>query len=671
MNAKVIFENGHAAVSVNGKVIPFSAYRSWRPKAENYAGFAKEGFPFVTLLASGIKNRLGLPYSEYGEYWLGEGVYDWDVLRRQMDLVIENAPDAYIIMNLMVDTRDWFLREHPECLYSFHYYTAAAGYEVFRRSAQRMLTDTIDFLEREYPEKVFCIFLSGGATCEWRNLYHTLPENPLRDEIYRKYIGNPDARVPTEEEIAKTTYGSYRDKRADKCAIDFLTFNNEIVTDSIAYFAKAVKEHTQNRLLVAVAAGYATIAGDPLSGHSAAADVARIPEIDIIFCPASYIHRVPSGVSASQAAMDSIRANGKMMVTSVDNRSYASRSNIYAQIMEPHYLHDSMEESISYVRRETALAMSKGAGFWIFDMYGVNYPEDWHKAELGKIRLLAHELRKHPVEYNSEVAVLYDPRSTIYTNAGDEIRNETIFPGITEIGRIGCPVDHYAIDDILLDSFPKEQYKLYLLPNCLAPTEAIRKKILELREHASFIFTGATGCIGDEGFSFDLAEELTGIRIEEDGEGDYFAVVDKEYTDLGYDKVYRQFGGTILPSLKAKEKDVTVMGRQLITSTAKLVMKERRGGFDVWSARGAIPESALRPLAKRAGVFLYQEHSLPTYANSRMLALFDHKGGIRTLKFPKICKLREYYTNKSYEYNGTPLEVEFEPNECKVFLIEP
>lgn len=670
MNARVIFENGHAAVSINGRVIPFSAYRSWRPKAENYAGFAKEGFPFITLLPTGIKNRLGLPYSEYGEYWIGDGVYDWDVLRRQMDLAVENAPDSYIIMNLMLDTRDWFLKEHPECLYSFHYYTSVAGYEPWRLAVSRMLCDTVDFLEREYPNRVFCIFLSAGATCEWRNLYHEMPENAVRDDAFRKYIGNPNVKTPTAEEIAKTTYGSFRDKKADKTAIDFLKFTSDVVTDSIRYFAKVVKEHTDGRLLVAVAAGYATIAGDPLSGHSAAADVAKIPEIDIIFCPASYIHRVPSGVSASQAAMDSIRANGKMMVTSVDNRSYASRSNIYAQIMEPHYLHDSMEESISYVRRECALAMSKGAGFWIFDMYGVNYPEDWHKAELGKIRLLAHELRSAPVEYNAEVAVLYDPRSTIYTDAGDKIRDESIFPAITEIGRIGCPVDHYAIDDVLLDSFPAKQYKLYILPNCLAPSDDVRAKIKELRKSASFIFNGAAGCVGEDGFSFDLAEELMGIRINEDGAGDYFAVVDNAYTDLGYDKVYRQFGAAILPALKAEEKDVKIMGRNLISGTPKLVMHERDGGFDVWSARGAIPECVLRPLAKRAGVFLYQEHSLPTYANSRMLGIFDHKGGTRTLNFPKPCKLHEYYTGKSYEYTGEPLKVEFEPNECKVFIID-
>ena len=669
MKAKVLFENGHTSVRINEKVIPFSAYRSWRPKPENYAGFAAEGFPFVTLLPTGIKNRLGFAYSEYGEYWLGDGVYDWDVLRRQMDLVIKSAPDAYILLNLMLDTRDWFLKEHPECLNSFYYFTSTAGYEPWRECAARMLRDTIDFFEREYPDKVFCIFLAAGATTEWRNLYLDLPENEVRNEAFRKYMGNPDAKIPTEEDSARTSYGSFRDKKNEKCEIDFLKYTNDIVTDTIDYFAKVVKQHTKGDLLVAVAAGYAIIGEYPLSGHSAVADVARIPELDIIICPASYMHRVPDNVSASQAAMDSIRVNGKMMITSVDNKTYASRTDVLSQILV-HHLHGSMEESISYVRRETALAMSKGAGFWIFDMYGVNYPEAWHKAELGKIRRLGLELRKAPVEYNSEVAVLYDPRSYIYTNAGDHIKNETVMPGITEIGRIGCPVDHYALDDILLPSFPAEQYKLYILPNCLAPSDEIREKIKELRKNASFIFTGAAGCVGDEGFSFELAKELMEIEICEDETKDYYAAVDKEFTDIGYDKVYIQSGGTILPSLTSRDESVKVMGKHVISGTAKLVMRERAGGFDVWSARGAIPECVLRPLAKRAGVFLYQEHSLPTYANSRMLGLFDHKGGTRTLNFPKPCKLREYYTGKTYEYTGTPLKVEFEPDECKVFLID-
>lgn len=669
MKACIKYENGIAKVIINGKEFLFSAYRTWRPKEENYKRFAEVGFPFITLLPGGIKSRLGLPYSEYGEYWLGEGIYDWDVLRRQTDLAIKSAPDAYIIMNLMLDTRDWFLKEHPECLDTFLYFTSVAGWEVWRKSAERMLKDTIDFFEKEYPEKVFCIFLSAGATCEWRNLKLDLPPCEIREQTYREYTKNPDARVPTEEEIASCSHGSFRDVRNNKKAIDFLRFNNEIVTDTISYFAKVVKRHTDGRLLVGAAAGYPIVAEFPLSGHSATADVVNIPELDVMIAPASYIHRFPDGVSASQAAQDSIRLHNKLIVTSIDNKTYASRTNVYAQALE-HVEHESMEQSLNYVRREAALALSKGSGFWIFDMYGVNYPEEWHKKELGKIREAAEEVLKGKVEYNAEVAVLYDPRSYLYTTAGWTVKNENVMPEITELGRIGCPIDHYSIDDILFENFPEKQYKLYLLPNCIAPSEKIRGKIKKLRKSASFIFSGHAGCVKDGEFSLSFSKELTGIDITEADCRDYYTAVDKEFNDLGYDKDYKQCTGEIYPLLKCCDDTATVMGRNIIDGSEKLVIKEREGGFDVWSARGAIPESVLRPLAKRAGVFIYQSEGLPTYANSRMAAFYDHKGGKRLLRFPTPCGLKEYYSGEEYRYDGGELEVEFEPDRLKLFIIQ-
>jgi len=122
--------------------------------------------------------------------------------------------------------------------------------------------------------------------------------------------------------------------------------------------------------------------------------------------------------------------------------------------------------------------------------------------------------------------------------------------------------------------------------------------------------------------------------------------------------------------LKCEAEGATVMGRNIIDGAAKLVIKEREGGFDVWSARGAIPESVLRPLARRAGVFLYQKEGLPTYANSRMAAFYDHTGGRRLLRFPSPCRLKEYYSGKEYNYNGNELLVDFAPDELKPFIIE-
>ncbi|MBP3370718.1 MAG: hypothetical protein J6L85_08200 [Clostridia bacterium] len=674
MKARLVDIKGHRQVEINGKVIPFTAYRSWRPNEDNLAAFNDRGFPIMTLLPSGIKNRFGIPYSAFGEYWIGEGKYDFDILKRQIDQFVNAAPDVYLAINLMLDTRDWFLRDHPECLNSFIYFSSVCFYEPWIKCAERMLSDTIDFLEREYPEKVFCIFLSAGGTCEWHNKALDLPTSALRDGAFRKYVGDPKAKIPTETDIEKTSFGNFREPSKLKTEIAFCHFTNEIMNNALAHFARFVKEYTDGRLLVGAPAGYALIGAHPLSGHSSVADIMKISDIDIIVCPASYFHRRLDNVSASQSAMDSVRANGKLFITSVDNTSYFANTDPLAQALQldgSHVRHDSAEETIHYIRRETALSMSKGAGFWFFDMYGSWYPNANIRNELKRVREAYARLCECDTEYNSEIAFLADPRGTIYTNKGVLIREESIQAQITELGKVGAPVDYYTVDDILLDNFPREKYKLYIVPACYAPSVGIRAEIKRLRKNASFIFVGACGCITEDGFSFDAGADFTGIMTEPDPTPDGYSLISEEYNDTGAKKLYAgKKYGEIKPVMKAVSGKYETVATDLLSGSERMVISEREGGFDIWSFRGTLPVSFLRTIAKRAGVFLYQTDGLPTYANSSMLALFDHKGGEHKVILPKKCRLTEVYTGEVHEYDGEALSLKFAPNECKSFIIE-
>jgi len=674
MKARLVDVRGVRQVEINGKLFRFTAYRSWRPKEENLSAFNDRGFPIMTLLPSGIKNRFGVAYSEFGEYWIGDGKYDWDVLRRQIDQFVSSAPDVYLAINLMLDTRDWFLREHPECLNSFIYFSSVCFYRPWIECAERMLSDTIDFLEREYPERVFCIFLSAGGTCEWHNKANDLPPSPLRDAAFREYVGDENAHVPTEEEIAAVSFGSFREPNKQKSAIDFCNFTNGIMNNALAHFAAFVKRHTEGRLLVGAPAGYALIGEHPLSGHSGVADIMRIPDIDIIVCPASYYHRRLEGVSASQSAMDSVRVNGKLMITSVDNTSYYANSEPFAQALQldgSHVRHSTPMETVHYIRRETALSMSKGAGFWFFDMYGCWYPDEAIRDELLRVRLAYDRLSEGEVKYNAEVALLADPRGYIYTDRGSLIKSELLNGQIDALGRIGAPVDYYTVEDILLPDFPREQYKLYLIPTCYAPSEEIRRAVKELRRHSSVIFMGAVGCITEDGFSYEAGADFTGIQTEPDPNPDGYSVIGGEYNDTGERLLYAgKRHGEIKPVMRAAQGKYECLGRDLLSESERLVLSEREGGFDVWSFRGTLPAPCLRYLAKRAGVFLYHGEGIPTYANSRMLALFDHKGGEREIILPKPCTLSEVYTDEAHVFCGKPLKLSFKPNECKFFIIE-
>ena len=674
MKARIVDIKGHRQVEINGKIYPFTAYRSWRPKEENLSAFNKRAFPIMTFLPSGIKNRFGIPYSAFGEFWLGDGKYDFEILRRQVEQFVNCAPDVYLAVNLMLDTRDWFLRDHPECLNSFIYFSSVCFYEPWIKCAERMLRDTIDFLETEFPDKVFCILLSAGGTCEWHNKANDLPPSKIRDEAFKKYVGNDNVTPPAESDIEKVSFGDFREPNKLGREIDYCHFTNEIMNNSLAHFARYVKEYTNGRLLVGAPAGYSLIGEHPLSGHSSVADVLKIPDLDIIVCPASYYHRRLENVSASQTAMDAVRENGKLMITSIDNTAFASNSDPLAQALQldgSHVRHENVEETIHYIRRESALSMSKGAGFWFFDMYGTWYPDENIRDELKKVREAYAHYCSLDVEYNAEIAFLADPRGTIYTRNGTLIKAEQVQAQITELGRIGAPVDYYTVDDILLESFPKDRYKLYIVPTCYAPSNEIRNAIKKLKRNASFIFMGASGCITDKGFSFEAGADFTGIMTELDPNPDGYSVIDEEYNDTGAKKLYAgKKQGEITPVMRAKPGMYKAVATDLLSNSERMVISEREGGFDIWSFRGTLPEAFLRVIAKRAGVFLYHTAGLPTYANSRMIALFDHKGGEREIIMPKKCCLREVYTGESHIFDSTPITLKFAPNECKFFIIE-
>ena len=95
MNARLIHEHGAAKIEINGEVVSSVSFRSFWPQPGITRDFAEGGIRLMNVYPSGILCSLGVPYSQFGEFWVGEGEYDWDVLRRQMNQFIENAPNDY------------------------------------------------------------------------------------------------------------------------------------------------------------------------------------------------------------------------------------------------------------------------------------------------------------------------------------------------------------------------------------------------------------------------------------------------------------------------------------------------------------------------------------------------------------------------------------------------
>ncbi|GHU79952.1 hypothetical protein AGMMS49992_32510 [Clostridia bacterium] len=673
MHARVVRQNNVLKIEINGEVIEPVSFRSFWPSAEAVRAFAQSGTRLMTVFPSGILCGLRVPYSQFGEVWTGEGQYDWGALRRQMDLFRQNAPDAYLSLMLMLDTRDWYLRDHPEASDSFAHIARMAGDQVWRESAARMIRDMLDWLQREYPETIYAVYICAGGTCEW---YNSAEQTEQISEKARRYQAGTGKPTPSDEALNHTTHGVLRDPIEDKDALDYWRHHNEVIADAIEYFAAVVKQHTQRSLLVGCFFGYVSVESQLYQfGHLAASRIFACPDVDMVFAPASYTARGLEASSASQLPIDSAVINEKLYFHEIDNTAFPANGNPYAQVLQAyaHRRHDSLRESIHYSRREAALTMSKGGAHWWFDMFGGWYDHPKIMAALQGIREANARLNAQPVHSVSQVALLVDLESNYYIGKQVPLHGDWVIRQRAAVGLMGCPVDEYFTTDILSPRFPREQYKLYILPDLYAPSDALRDAVASLRASgANLLFGYASGAITASAFDLDGIQDLMGIRIACSALPAGYTVVDAGLlNDDGMPRVYgRPYAQTL--SLACDDPEAAVYGRDLVNREARLVVKRRTdGGFSAWSMQGPLPSFVLRPMARMADVHIYQYDNLPVYANNRMLALFSHKGGEHRLRLPFAVRgITEMYTGETHLFDPDGISLQFDRDECKCFLYD-
>src|SRR5690606_24382715 len=118
---KIIFEKGEARIKIGNEIYQPLAFRSFRPEAYNIRDFYDAGIRIMSILHAGMPCTLGVPYSQYGEHWNGIGEYDFSKIDDQMKVFMDNAPEAYFNIKLMLDTRPWHLAMNPEYVNSYRH----------------------------------------------------------------------------------------------------------------------------------------------------------------------------------------------------------------------------------------------------------------------------------------------------------------------------------------------------------------------------------------------------------------------------------------------------------------------------------------------------------------------------------------------------------------------
>ena len=139
METRIVRKNGVLMIEIDKKAYPPLAFKSFRANQKNISDFYAAGIRLFNILTSGVTSAVGVPYSLFGESWVGMETYDFTPIDRQIDLFTQCAPDAYFSLMIQLDTRDWWLEQHPGYPNSFHKMAQMETDPLWREAASKYM----------------------------------------------------------------------------------------------------------------------------------------------------------------------------------------------------------------------------------------------------------------------------------------------------------------------------------------------------------------------------------------------------------------------------------------------------------------------------------------------------------------------------------------------------
>ena len=652
---------GAVKIDIDGTAYEPLSFKSFRPTARNISDFYKAGVRLFSILSSGLNSILGVPYSLYGESWIGYDSYDFTPIDRQIELFLQNAPQGYFALMLQLDTRDWYIKKE-NCPNSFTNLSQIAGDSKWRAQAANYLKAVLNHVEEKYGDRFYGYFLLGGTTTEWFSNRDYFAPHPMKERDYRRFTGCPEAVLPQQAEICRPKETVFYAPDADRNVIDAVRYHCQIIADAILYFASEAQQVLKHRKLVGVYYGYLFELAGARLWNDGSLDYMRVfnsPDIDMISSPSSYAFRKHIDPSAFMVTYDSLNRCDKLYYLEFDHITHLA-----PQYIEGHGIpgYDSKlkneQETIDIMRRDFCLTLAKGAALWWFDMFEGWFYSEGMMNEIACMIRISEKLSVLPAENVSEIAVFAEGGESLYhVNKESALNTPLLSAQRGGLAYLGAPYDVFDISD--LDRIDTAKYKLFIFLDAFCITAEQRAVIEEKYKTGgkTLLWCYAPGYIGENGMSADNISALTGIHVlPYTGTGTKAVAFGKTY---GFDRRYE----TMFCAA-----DGEPLGRYETDSACALARKNCGDFTGVYSALGNLPGAVLREIAKAAGVFLYSESDDPVYVNSLCVGVCAHNDGTVSLNLPDSGELTELFSGQKARAENGKLSFSMRAGEVKLFL---
>lgn len=712
---------GVPTFTIDGQPFMTPVFETYRPHYEDFAQFARAGSKVFSFNTNAARCDYG---NSPQPTWPRPCEWNYSELDERVHRVLGADANALIMPRVYIGTPDWWLEQNPEELLVLDggetFYTSGntfpqnRPYPCIASKKWRMdmgygLKHLIEHIQSsDYGEHIFGYIIAGLNTEEWYHWssgieqlsdYSRPMTEAFRQWLKEKYVTNDCLRKAwNDEHIAfSTAIIPSREERLDRRAtfrdpaqamnvVDYYIFYNEIVPDTIDYFAGVAREATGGTKVIGAFYGFMyEFAGNPEFGHNALGKYARSRNLDFVFATASYGQRqFSSGGDYPRSPSLSVMLHGKVWYNDNDTGSYLTwkrfasfpkqKRDLYASWSG---LTDNAAQTVEMYRRTTGFALCGGMFQSFFDVQGGSYDDPQLMAEIETLNQVFARGKNYDRGSNSEILIVSDEDSCSYCSFDNLMLRVSLRHTQWSLCKIGAPVDHVLVNDLAL--LDVSRYKFVVFLNAYHLTAEQREMIDCLkREGRTLLWCYAPGYFQGTQASVEAMQKLTGLRIEVDTEGDFIAPQIDITRGCGPLAERLQWLGISTVGcnepccqlFSVEDQEAVTLGVQPGTSKVTLARKEMDGWVSMYSITPYLPALFYRELARQAGVHIYNDKDDSLYANNSYVVIHADGAGMRTIRFPVEVDIFDAITEEPIVARVREVNLELKDGETRLLRWE-
>lgn len=723
IESRVGMVNGAPAFIINGK--PHSGF-SYMTYVNNYGRLpdGRPALPYYVSLAAQAGCDLYTFVVDLGALYRYTDTIEpqpdrWDF--SQIDTIAHMIlgaapPDAMLNIQLIIDTPEWWAKEHRGELFTLSNGSTDFGEKLFalprkdnlpsvasepwRAACKRLIEAFIDHVEQsDWGARVMGYQITGQKTTEW---YHWSMNTDQLGDYSRPMVGafrawlqakyetnarlqaswnKPEvslaaAAIPTQAERFGDQSATFRNPATEQAVIDFHTFWSDVVADTIAYFARVVKARTRGTKVTGAFYAYtfefAELGED--AGHLALRKLLHCPHLDYIMAPTSYYRReLKGGQSLLRAPVLSLTAHGKLFWDDFDPASFKFYEKDQAEYgpWKPWLaVTDTAEEYCWMIRRELGDVLANGVNTQHFDLHGGYYDDPMLVAEMARARAIREQALKVDRSSAAEILVVVDEDALHYLTFRNPIATPLLKGQLAELPFV-APFDAVLLSD--LEDIDTSRYRLVVVLEALkldaSQRRVLKDKIETGGKHVLWLY--APGYFDGKGAP-DAAHigETTGIQVAA-----------RPRPSARVEVAFSAALGKRTPMAELLDADqfvvsdpsAEILARRADSGEAVVACRALEDWTSVYSAVAPLSRQVLRVLARRAGVHLY--HASPqdaVYANHRYLTLAaGPRKGRRIIRLFRPATVTDLISGETVAKNTSSFATTCKPWEVRMFFIEP